>query len=45
MVSVLAFLKKVKDLTVEFLKDKDTASIVTGLFVGFVVGFAVCLVF
>lgn len=45
MQSVLIFLKMVKDKAVEFLKDKDTASILTGLFVGFVVGVAVCILF
>lgn len=45
MVSVLQFLKMAKDKVVDFLKDKDAASIFTGLFVGFIVGVAVCSVF
>lgn len=45
MQSVLIFLKMVKDNIVDFFKDKDAASVFTGLFVGFVVGYAVCLVF
>lgn len=45
MQSVIHFLTLVKDKTVAFLKDKDAASIMTGLFVGFVVGFSLCLVF